>query len=82
MQRLIELTNDYMCFCNTTALRKKKVDLREMNDILLQEDRCVGVVTKREVKQIFTDIYKSQLQIVIKMSPDEKKLDDKKQKQL
>jgi hypothetical protein len=38
-----------------------------MNDILLQEDRCVGVVTKREVKQIFTDIYKSQLQIVIKM---------------
>ena len=53
-----------------------------MNDILLQEDRCVGVVTKREVKQIFTDIYKSQLQIVIKMSPDEKKLDDKKQKQL
>ena len=44
LQRLIELTSDYTCFCNTEAL-----------------------------KQNFVQMYRSQLEIVIKVTLDEKK---------
>lgn len=46
-----------MRFCNTEALRQKKVDLKLMNETLLNEKRCNGIVTKREVKQIFLKIF-------------------------
>ena len=73
LQRLIELTSDYTCFCNTEALKQKKLDLKVMNDLLLRDKWCDGVVTKRLVKQNFTHMYKSQLEIVIKVTLDEKK---------
>jgi len=50
------------------ALKQKKLDLRVMNDSLLRDRRCEGVVTKRFVKQNFVQIYRSQLEIVIKVT--------------
>jgi hypothetical protein len=44
-----------------------------MNELLIAEKRCDGVVTKRQVKLNFIKIYKSQLEIVIKITLDEKK---------
>ena len=34
LQRLLELTSDFMRFLNTSALRQKKVNLREMYSVL------------------------------------------------
>lgn len=44
-----------------------------MNEVLIAENRCDGVVTKRQVKETFIKLYKSQLEIVIKVTMDEKK---------
>lgn len=44
-----------------------------MNEVMLSEKRCQGVVSKRQVKSIFQKMYKSQLEIVIKITLDEKK---------
>lgn len=44
-----------------------------MNEGLIAENRCDGVVTKRQVKLTFIKIYKTQLDIVIKITLDEKK---------
>jgi hypothetical protein len=57
--RLLELTNDYVRFCNTAALKLKKQELNDMNDVLMGEGRCKDVVTKKGVKDIFINIYKS-----------------------
>jgi len=44
-----------------------------MNETLLNEKRCNGIVTKREVKKIFLQIFPKQLDCVIKFGLDEKK---------
>lgn len=44
-----------------------------MNEVLIAEHLCDGVVTKRQLKSNFVKIYKTQLEIVIKITLDEKK---------
>ena len=44
-----------------------------MNETLKNEKRVQGEVTKRQVKANFIAMYKSQLEIVIKITLDEKK---------
>lgn len=73
LQRLLELTNEYMCFCTTEALKQKKLDLKAMNETLLAEKHCVGVVTKREVRDLFVRLYQTQFAIVVKITLDDKK---------
>lgn len=45
---------------------------------MILEKRCVGMVNKRAVKEVFTKIFKSQLEIVIRITLDEKKKDQLK----
>ena len=73
LQRLLELTSDFMRFLNTSALRQKKVNLREMYSVLKQVSKSESQPSKREVKDLFKRVYAGQLEHVLKIGVDEKK---------
>ena len=54
LQRLVELTNDYMGYCNTEALKLKKIAMKELQKIIIEEKRTTdGVVKKTLIRKIF-----------------------------
>lgn len=73
IQRLLELTSDFMRFLNTSSLRQKKVNLKEMYQVLKLQSASDAMPSKRQVKELFKDLYSTQLDFVIKIGLDEKK---------
>ena len=73
MIRLFELTHDYMRFCNTATLKQKKQDLKDITELLMRERQLSETVTKKQLKQIFCEIYKNQLDLILQHGLDEKK---------
>lgn len=55
---LIELTNDYIRFINTSTLQKKQLALSEMNASLL-ELKGDTEVNKRYARDVFQQAYRS-----------------------
>jgi len=69
----MELTNDYMRFCNTSQLREKHKYLKELNQTMVRERRCKGAVPKKtELRDTFLTVFERQIDIIIEYGADEK----------
>jgi len=68
---LLELTNDYIRFSNTSTLKMKKLFLKDMNHAVKDFTKSDSV-TKKAIKTIYQDIYAGQLQQFRQIGNDEK----------
>lgn len=67
MQMLLELTSEYVRFLNTDSLKTRRKNLTAMNELLKQaRGHEVG---KTEVRELFEQIFKRQIEFIITADP-------------
>lgn len=66
---LLELTSDYVRFLTTDQMRVKKNNLKDMNELLDQNIGEEEDVTKLKVRELYSDIFKRQLDLIIAGDP-------------
>ena len=63
MQMLLELTSEYVRFLSTDSLKTRKQNMTAMNSLL--EEVMGHEVGKQEVREIYTAIFKRQLELIV-----------------